>query len=442
MFNITQISVNIAMESTALLVTMVLLIILIWQRNLYITTKPLMFLSSFIVIQLVVQIVMWYLYIIEVPVRYGEMPMRIVYFLDYVFNYLISVAFYYYVEAIVIDSYKGKGLTYEPNNKVQATIKIWGVVSTLVYVFMLFTPAIYHLEQGEIARSMVGAVAYLSMHIMIKYAYICAIVLIIRHKKVIGRHETVLSVFFVTLISVFVIFDELLGFCVNYVLMVLWVFILYVRIDLHKGLLIERQEKEIIQWKTQIMLSQMQPHFLYNVLTTISSLCEMENASHARDVVNQFADYLRINLDSLGKDRTISFEKELEHIKTYLCLEKIRFEDELNICYEIGVTDFEVPSLSIQPMVENAVKHGILPKDNVGTVTIRTYETKLDYVIVVEDDGVGFDLDEQKNASKTHIGIENVSKRLEVISNGSCEIKSEKGKGTVVTIHIPKGEMA
>ena len=238
----------------------------------------------------------------------------------------------------------------------------------------------------------------------------------------------------------FVIVDEIFELCIGRVLLALFVFMLYVSIDLHKGLLLERQEKEIVEWKTQIMLSQMQPHFLYNVLTTISSMCEMQNATQARDVVNSFADYLRTNLDSLGKEKTISFEKELEHIKTYLWLEKIRFEDSLNIVYEIGTTDFKVPSLSVQPMVENAVKHGILKKDDSGTVTIKTYETKDEYVIVVEDDGVGFDVNSVQNDARTHVGIENMRKRLEVIIGGYCDIQSEIGRGTVVKIHIPKGE--
>ena len=91
-------------------------------------------------------------------------------------------------------------------------------------------------------------------------------------------------------------------------------------------------------------------------------------------------------------------------------------------------------------MVENAVKHGILPKENGGTLTIRTSETDDEYVITVEDDGVGFDINEPFDDDHEHVGIENVSRRLEIICNGSLEIQSKKNEGTVVTIRIPKGE--
>lgn len=409
---------------------------LLWQKKLFITTVPLISIATLISLMTVVQIVGYILLINNVTNEYG-IPMRILYILDYVFSYGASVAFYNYVETLAQDGYMRMGVTYTPKSKVKNILIIWGLFTSISYAVSVFIPSLYHVVDGVAVYSILG---YIAIHIVGKLAFACALIFVIRHRDVIGKHECGLSFIFIILASVFVIVDEIFELCIGRVLLALFVFMLYVSIDLHKGLLLERQEKEIVEWKTQIMLSQMQPHFLYNVLTTISSMCEMQNATQARDVVNSFADYLRTNLDSLGKEKTISFEKELEHIKTYLWLEKIRFEDSLNIVYEIGTTDFKVPSLSVQPMVENAVKHGILQKDDPGTVTIKTYETKDEYVIVVEDDGVGFDVNNVRNNTRTHIGIENMRKRLEVICGGYCDIQSEIGKGTVVKIHIPKGE--
>lgn len=435
--NIVQFNVNIAMESTVLLLLIIMILTLLWQKRLFITTAPLIYVAALISLITIIQIVEYVLLINNTLVESIFTPLRILYVLDYFFSYGASVAFYYYVEALAIYGYNHMGITYSPKKCIKSIMSLWGVITSIIYSVAVFIPALYHFENG---MPVFNVPAYIGIHIAGKFAFVCALVFIIRHRDVIGKHECGLSFIFIILASVFIIVDELCEVSIGHVLMALFVFMLYVNIDLHKGFMLERQEKELVEAKTQIMLSQMQPHFLYNVLTTISSMCEMQNATQARDVVNSFADYLRANLDSLGKERTISFEKELEHIKTYLWLEKIRFEDSLNIVYEIETIDFYVPSLSVQPMVENAVKHGILQKDDPGTVYIKTYETNEDYVIVVKDDGVGFDVNSIQNDTSTHVGIENVCKRLDIICGGSCDIHSEIGKGTVVTLHIPKGD--
>lgn len=438
MENLVLYSVNIAMEAIVLIVLAILLFTLVRQKRLFHTTIPLIFITIFIISNLAVQITTWVFLLKDVPTVCGAMPMRIVYILDFIFSYGVSVAFYYYVEALVVDDCEQAGITYNPKHKIKKIIIAWGAVSTIAYTASLFVPSIYRVEEGS---AIFSVHAYIAMHILTKFAYICAIVFVFRYRKIIGKYEAMLSFIFFIVISIFFVVDELCDLCIGHVALSIFSLILYGTIDLHKGLLLERREREIVEWKTQIMLSQLQPHFLYNVLTTISSMCEMQNDTLARDVVNRFADYFRANLDSLGKEKTVPFEKELEHIKTYLWLEKIRFEDALNIRYEIGPTNFAVPSLSIQPIVENAVKHGILPKEDGGTVTIKTYETDSEYVIVVEDDGVGFDINEPVNDGHAHVGVENVSRRLEIICKGSCEVHSIKGKGTVVTIRIPKGEL-
>jgi sensor histidine kinase YesM len=202
----------------------------------------------------------------------------------------------------------------------------------------------------------------------------------------------------------------------------------------------ENREMQVKLQESQIsiMLSQIQPHFLYNTLNSIYQLCET-NPMRARFMVNSFAEYLRNNLSSLEEQGLISFQTELSHINTYLDIEKVRFEDTLEIEYDIQCVDFSLPVLTVQPIVENAVKHGTSKKRGGGKVIISTTEDESNYIIKVSDTGCGFEPSKPKNDGKRHIGIENVRQRLANMCSGSLTIESEVGVGTLVTIKIPKG---
>lgn len=148
---------------------------------------------------------------------------------------------------------------------------------------------------------------------------------------------------------------------------------------------IAEQEAMMANLQQNIMLSQIQPHFLYNSLTAIAMLCE-KNPKQAKRSTITFAEYLRTNMNALKAKEPISFNKELEHIKNYMKLEQMRFGDELDVVYDIQVSDFNVPVLGVQPMVENAVKHGIKRK---GTVWLSTRE--VEGGVEIKDNGCGFD---------------------------------------------------
>lgn len=200
----------------------------------------------------------------------------------------------------------------------------------------------------------------------------------------------------------------------------------------------EKVQSELLKSRVTIMISQIQPHFLYNSLTSIAQLCE-KDPKRAKTATIDFANYLRGNMNSIKDEHPVPFETELSHLKTYLSLEKMRFGDDLNIVYDIGVTDFKIPSLTVQPLVENAVKHGVGMKEDGGTVTISTREYDDRYEVVVSDDGVGFDTTKPNpDTSRTHLGIENIKERISTMCNGEVTIESEVGKGTVSTIKIYK----
>jgi hypothetical protein len=229
-------------------------------------------------------------------------------------------------------------------------------------------------------------------------------------------------------------------FKTSYLIMLLIIFFRGARqvvLDHQASIKNKKIKAELENSRITVMLSQIQPHFLYNSLTSVMYLCD-SNPKQAKAAIADFADYLRGNLSALKTESLISFDTELKHIEKYLRLEKLRFMDELEIVYDIQSKDFMLPALSVQPLIENAVKHGVGKKTGGGTVTIHTTENENEYVICVTDDGVGFKEGEYVDDGGTHVGIENIKKRLEMMINAKLVIESKIGEGTKARILIPK----
>lgn len=199
-----------------------------------------------------------------------------------------------------------------------------------------------------------------------------------------------------------------------------------------------KAEAENAKLRSDIVLSQLQPHFLCNTLGAIGALCK--NDPDSRAAINMFSHYLRENMDAIGQDTPVPFEQELDHAKTYLMLEQLRFGDDIKTEFDIECEGFLLPTLTLQPLVENAVRHGIRgTEDGTGTVTISTREFPDRWEVSVADDGTGFDPTPPSiDDGRTHIGLKNVRTRLKLVSNGKLRIDSEFGCGSVVTIEIPK----
>lgn len=207
----------------------------------------------------------------------------------------------------------------------------------------------------------------------------------------------------------------------------------------------QKLSKMLQESKTDLMISQIQPHFIYNALNSIRTLIRFD-PDQAYDMVYDFSKYLRAHIDSLSSEREIIFFRELEHIESYINIEKVRFGERLNVVYNIQTTDFYLPALSVQPLVENAIKHGICKKPEGGTVWIRSYEDEENeggYVVEVEDDGVGFEVKkwEASGDKKKSAGIRNITFRVQTISKARLMIESEINKGTKAIIKFPdRGE--
>ncbi len=192
------------------------------------------------------------------------------------------------------------------------------------------------------------------------------------------------------------------------------------------------------QMQVKLMLSQVKPHFIYNVLNTIYYLCK-KDPEKAQQAIVVFTRYLRGNLDSLGKDERITLKQEMINTTNYAQLEEMRFGERLHMEYDIKVDDFLVPALCVQSMVENAVKHGVCNKREGGTVRIASREVSDAYIIEVTDDGVGYHPEKKADDGRSHIGVTNTRGRVESMCRGTFDIHAgEDGTGTYVTIRIPK----
>jgi sensor histidine kinase YesM len=192
---------------------------------------------------------------------------------------------------------------------------------------------------------------------------------------------------------------------------------------------------QLAESRISTMISQIRPHFIYNTLGSIEQLCKLDPPK-AGELVHNLAKYLRGNFGELDNPKPILMSREMEHVRHYISIENVRFPD-MTFTFEMNSDDFKIPALTVQPIVENAIKHGLMKLPKGGTINVLSYETDTEYCISVTDDGVGFDtsvlLDDRK-----HIGLRNIRERLKVMVNGTLEIESTVGVGTKVLIKIPK----
>lgn len=189
--------------------------------------------------------------------------------------------------------------------------------------------------------------------------------------------------------------------------------------------------------RIKIMMSQIRPHFLYNTLSSIQALC-LADPEKAFEVTERFGTYLRQNIDSLDQPELIPFPKELEHTRVYSEIEMIRFPS-IRIEYDTEDVDFRLPALTVQPIVENAIRHGVRGKAE-GVVRISTRKINGFHEIGISDNGCGFDTEAAEKAEGSHIGIRSVRERLAGMCGGTMTVESRIGAGTRVTIRIPAEE--
>lgn len=195
-------------------------------------------------------------------------------------------------------------------------------------------------------------------------------------------------------------------------------------------------DKTMKRQRLQLMQNQIRPHFIFNMLLAIKQLC-IEDPKLAAESLLHFSKYLRMNLDALSGDQLVPFSRELECIKEYIALEQADPSSGFRIDYDIQYDQFYLPLLTVQPMVENAVRHGIASRRGSGIIKVKTYLENETIMIIIEDNGTGYGSETRQQAEHRSIGLKNVIERLKLLCKGELSIINT-GKGTVVRISIPK----
>ena len=307
-------------------------------------------------------------------------------------------------------------------------------VNAAVYATALFSRLCFwineenHYESGPLRNTCL----YVSMIL-----FACLFIMTIRifHPR---RHkETWVPVLVLFMIPSSVVLDLHVGIIeqpITYLTYTIVISCVFYYVWLHLNFVREHAQALQAEQRIQIMMTQIQPHFLNNTIATIRALCRTD-ADKAGEVAEKLGDYLRQNLDSLGTVGLIPFRKELEHTRTYAEIEMVRF-DNVRVLYDIQDDDFKLPPLTIQPLVENAIRHGVRIREE-GVVKVSSRRTGNCHEIKVWDNGTGFDPEKIDSADRSHIGIRNVRERIEKISGGTMKVESRIGEGSVVTITIP-----
>lgn len=324
----------------------------------------------------------------------------------------------------------------ELKEKVRKTLFIINFSLFAVFVILdiinSFTGIFFTASGGEYVRSKFMILSQGYQFILFAIVFLVAIL-----NKGLAKREKVAFGFYcvLPLIAIF-LQNQFKGYAVAYASIIVAIEILFFFVNISKNIKIAEEEQKNKDAQIKIMMSQIQPHFIYNSLSAISTLITIDPPK-AQEALDDFTEYLRHDLAALTETRLIPFEDELRHIEVYVNLEKIRFNNRINVKYDINVTNFSVPPLSIQPIVENAIKHGILKAIEGGTVILKTYEKEDSYVVEVVDDGVGFDLSSVDTSDNKHFGLNNIKHRINNMSKGEITITSEPGKGTkaIVTFY-------
>ena len=192
-------------------------------------------------------------------------------------------------------------------------------------------------------------------------------------------------------------------------------------------------QHEIANQRANIMVLQIRPHFIYNTMTSIYCLCG-QDPKRARQVILDFTTYLRRNFTAIVSMESIPFSAELDHTRAYLAVEKAQYEEGLFVDYDTPHTFFRIPSLTLQPVVENSVKHGRNPYAGPLHILIKTRKTESGSEIIVSDDGSGY---VSGDDDEPHIALKNIRERLDFMCGGDLTITTGESGGTVVTITIP-----
>ena len=321
----------------------------------------------------------------------------------------------------------------ETLKKVTLGFQLLHIPCLILLALTPFTKALYYFdEQNYYHRGQYYWVWYYAT--IISFAFI-TIVFIALHKKINSFLVRVISLAAIIPLIAFICNFAYIGISFNNISVSITALLVFMLYEKHRTAVFIRNANELENKRYDLMKAQIKPHFINNAMVAIQELC-YEDPEKAAELINHFTRYLRNNIDVTNGTALIPVEKEIAAVKEYLALEYADTEKKFRFEFNLGCTSFQVPALSIETLVENAVKHGINRYSESSRVILTTYEDKTNYYVVLKDNGVGFDTNEE-TLGKGGIGLKNTISRLEITCGGSLDIDRRDG-WTVVKITIPQ----
>lgn len=356
----------------------------------------------------------------------GYYIVRAANFFNFFFLYMMTLYMSFFIEALFEKSDRAK--------KRLLAGKILAVISLVLIVINLFIPFMYDFDvQNKYFRKGgwygISLLQMLAIFVMATAVY--------EYRK-----EIETSLYWMMMIDIFmpliaaIIQIFVYGFSIINIAIGATQILLFMIVFRYQEVRIQEHNAQISEYNARLMLTQVQPHFMLNTLSTIQYLCKTDSDA-AAETVSDLGIYLRNNMEFATSTELITFEKELNHIEKYVSIEQKRFGDRIKVKYDIKEKDFTLPALSVQPLIENAIKHGISKKRRGGTVELSTWRGVNNIHIIVQDDGVGYDINQSFSEDRVHIGLSIVRERLKNRCGGELLITSEVGKGTICEIKIP-----
>lgn len=361
----------------------------------------------------------------------GYWMVRISNFLVFAMSYIITGLYHAYVCVNIFHT----GIPGRKSGAFLRGILAYGIeaLGLIVLCISQVTDFYYYFDAGNFYHR---AAWYPVSLLFAELAVLLDFSLLLQYRRRIGRESFLAMISYIVLpVAAAIVLVFFYGLSLINIAICISTQIMFLVALIDQSRMLRQKEKELYDMRIDMMLSQIGPHFIYNTLTTIRYLCK-KDPEQATETIDEFSRYLRGNLDSLTRKGMIPFAEELEHVRNYLAIEKKRFGERVNVIYEVETEDFRIPALVLQPLVENAVKHGITKRAEGGTILLKVGRVGEEYEIQVKDDGIGFDSSKAPEDGRVHIGIENVRNRLRDICGGTLEVTGIPGKGTCAVIRL------
>lgn len=319
--------------------------------------------------------------------------------------------------------------------------KMIGTAGILFWMAMLPTPLVYSVD--PVSKGAFGPL-YLVTQIPAALLIMINAYITLKHRKQIGKR--VLMVFlanaFCPLITLILLTFDIGMWRAFLAEMAVGMCVLLTCCIVHA----DRAEKNalrtirMLEIRSRLVFIGLQPKFMLDTLNTIYCLCD-EDEERAQNGISEFSDYLRMNIDRMQSTELVPFAVERQHTEHFLNLEKLCYEDRLQVVWDLQIPEgFRLPFLTLQPIVQNALDHGVNMRREGGTITIQARELENAFTITVSDDGVGCDADKlfAQDENENPLGLQSVRNRLKLMCGGQFTVKSIPGEGTTATIVIPK----